>query len=290
VMTANQALPEALCGPDNGIRTATEGQAQEIADELDRYYCEAAAQVDALGLRDWPMQIGHSDWHPGNMLFDGPKVVIDHHVSQDDLGSHVFKDSTAEATGRLILELAEAAQVSVVPAMATPLFAAIATDTGWFRFSSVTETTFQALARLVAAGASPPGIFSALYEQHSLARLHLRGRMLERIEIDPSGRLLWTEVTAEDFRITGALRTDTEEVINQLHTVAGSEVAAMFTELEDGTTKVSLRSKSDFDVRRIAAQFGGGGHTAASGITFHGSLAEARKVVLEAVLAALQIA
>lgn len=75
VLSANQALPEALCRPDNGIKTATEAQASEIADELDRHYREAATHVDALGLRDWPKQIGHSDWHPGNMLFDGPKVV-----------------------------------------------------------------------------------------------------------------------------------------------------------------------------------------------------------------------
>ena len=219
--------------------------------------------------------------------FDGMKVVIDHHVSQDDLGAQVFKDSTAEATGRLILELAEAAQVPITPEIAIPLFAAIATDTGWFRFSSVTEATFQSLARLVAAGASPPLIFSALYEQHSLVRLHLRGRMLERIQADPSGRLLWTEVTEEDFQVTKAKKTDTEEVINLLHTVASCEVAVMFAELEENKTKVSLRSRSDFDVREIASRFGGGGHTAASGITYNGPLAQARTEVLDAVLEAL---
>jgi homoserine kinase type II len=80
VMDANQNLPEALARCDNGPRTTTEQQASEIAEELDRCYREAAAQVDALGLREWPVQIGHSDWHPGNMLFDGPKVsaVIDY--------------------------------------------------------------------------------------------------------------------------------------------------------------------------------------------------------------------
>jgi len=219
--------------------------------------------------------------------FPGERVIIDHHVSQDDLGAIEFKAETAEATGRLILELGEALGVEITPAMAMPLFAAIATDTGWFRFSSVKEETFLALARLVAAGADPPGIFSALYEQHRLARLYLRGRILDHILSDAGGRLLSTHVTREDFRETGAHTTDTEDAINALHTVAGSEVAVLFVELEPEVTKVSLRSRTDFDVQAIAAQFGGGGHRAASGVTFSGSLEEARKAVLDAVRGAL---
>ena len=219
--------------------------------------------------------------------FPGERVIVDHHVSQDDLGAVEFKEETAEATGRLILELGEALGVEITPEIAMPLFAAIATDTGWFRFSSVKEETFLALARLVAAGANPPGIFSSLYEQHSLARLYLRGRILEHVVSDADGRLLSTHVTQQDFRETGAKTTDTEDGINKLHTVAGSEVAVLFVELEPKLTKVSLRSRTDFNVQAIAAQFGGGGHKAASGVTFKGTLEEAQVAVLGAVQEAL---
>ncbi len=219
--------------------------------------------------------------------FPGERVIVDHHVSQDDLGAVEFKEETAEATGRLILELGEALGVEITPEIAMPLFAAIATDTGWFRFSSVEEKTFLALARLVAAGANPPGIFSALYEQHSLARLYLRGRILDHVVSDAEGRLLSTHVTKKDFQETGAKTTDTEDGINKLHTVSGSEVAVLFVELEPELTKVSLRSRTDFNVQAIAAQFGGGGHKAASGVTFKGTLEEAQVAVLGAVQAAL---
>ena len=219
--------------------------------------------------------------------FPGERVIVDHHVSQDDLGAVEFKEETAEATGRLILELGEALGVEITPEIAMPLFAAIATDTGWFRFSSVEEKTFLALARLVAAGANPPGIFSSLYEQHSLARLYLQGRILDHVVSDAEGRLLSTHVTKKDFQETGARTTDTEDAINKLHTVAGSEVAVLFVELEPEVTKVSLRSRTDFNVQAIAAQFGGGGHKAASGVTFKGTLEEAQVAVLGAVQAAL---
>ncbi len=107
--------------------------------------------------------------------FEGVRILIDHHASDDNLGTVTFKDTEAEATGRLILELAEALGVKLTREIAAPLFAAIATDTGWFRFPSVTDQTFAAAAKLVAAGASPPTIFSLLYEQHSFPRLRCAG-------------------------------------------------------------------------------------------------------------------
>lgn len=215
------------------------------------------------------------------------RVVIDHHVSEDDMGALVFKDSTAEATGRLILELAEALGVEITPQIAEPLFAAIATDTGWFRFSSVTATTFAALAKLVAAGAQPARVFAQLYEQHTLARLRLRGRILAHVTPDCDDRLMWTYVTAQDFEECDAQQTDTEDAINSLLTVAGVEAAILFVELEPEQTKVSLRSRSDFDVRKIAEQFGGGGHRAAAGVTYFGAREAAQEAILDAVRASM---
>jgi len=75
VMSSIQKLPEALTRLSNGVAVVEETEAHHLADSLDRVYREAADRAEALGLRDWPKQIGHSDWHPGNMLFDGCRVV-----------------------------------------------------------------------------------------------------------------------------------------------------------------------------------------------------------------------
>jgi phosphoesterase RecJ-like protein len=220
--------------------------------------------------------------------FSGVRVVIDHHVSEDDLGALVFKDDHAEATGRLILQLGEALGVNLTPEIAQPLLTAIATDTGWFRFSSVTAHTFTALAKLTAAGASPARAFAQLFEQHSLPRLHLRGRILDHVKPECNNRLLWTYVTAEDFRECGAQLTDTEDAINLLLTVKGVETAVLFVELEPEQTKVSLRSRSDFNVHEIAEKFGGGGHRAAAGVTYRGPMAEAQQAILDALRTGMQ--
>ena len=220
--------------------------------------------------------------------FPGVRVVVDHHVSQDDMQAMVFKDDRAEATGRLILQVAEALGVEVTPAIANPLFAAIATDTGWFRFPSVTADTFTALAKLTAAGASPVKTFAQLFEQHSLGRLHLRGRILDHVKPECGDRMLWTYVTAADFRECGAQRTDTEDVINMLLTVKGVEAAVLFVELEPEMTKVSLRSRSELNVNKVAEIFGGGGHRQAAGVGFPGPRLEAQQAVLDAMRRAME--
>ncbi len=211
------------------------------------------------------------------------KIVIDHHVSEDDLGAAVFKDSTSESTGRLVLEAIDALGAKLTPEMAMPLFTAIATDTGWFRFASVSDATFAAAGRLTAAGARPHVVFAALYEQNSLARLLLQGRILTNVKSHLGGRLLSTAITQADLQAAGAEPTDTEDVINRLLGVAGVEVALLFLELGPRETKVSLRSRSPIDVNQIAARFGGGGHRAAAGVRFRGPLWEAEPAVLEAV-------
>jgi phosphoesterase RecJ-like protein len=214
-------------------------------------------------------------------------VVIDHHLSEDDLGAEMFKDGASESTGRLVLQAIDALGVELTPEMAAPLFAAIATDTGWFRFASVTADTFSAAARLTAAGAKPHVIFAALYEQNSLARLLLQGRILTNVKSHLGGRLLSTAITQADLQAAGAQPTDTEDVINRLLGVARVEVALLFLELGPQETKVSLRSRSQVDVRAIAEQFGGGGHRAAAGVRFPGPLVKAVPIVVNAVCDAM---
>ena len=216
------------------------------------------------------------------------KVNIDHHVSQDDLGAVTFKDTASESTGRLVLQAIDALGVKLTHEMALPLFAAIGTDTGWFRFASVGEATFQAASRLVAAGVNPAYVFGKLYEQNSLPRILLQGRILSNVKTHLNGRLLTTAITQADLDEVGAESTDTEDVINRLLSVKGAEAAELFLEMSPQETKTSLRSRSDLDMNAIAGQFGGGGHKAASGVRYQGPLGEAETAVIAAVSAAMK--
>ncbi len=217
------------------------------------------------------------------------KLVIDHHVGEDDLGAELFKDVTAEATGRLIFQLAEQLGVKLTPTIAAPLFAAVATDTGWLRFGSTTGETFRVAGQLVDAGASPSVIYNQLYEQDTLARLQLRGRILARTKTEMAGRVAHTAALREDFDATGALPSDTEDVINATLAVAGTQVAVILVEQAAGGFKISFRSRTPrVDCNILASQFGGGGHKAAAGAFINAPFDVAHAKVLDAVRAALR--
>lgn len=212
--------------------------------------------------------------------FSGKKLCVDHHVGEDELGTEFFKDTSAEATGHLVAKIAKHLGVNMTKPMATALYAAIATDTGWFRFSSTTPETYRVIAELVSAGAVPSQIYSDLYERDTLGRIRLRGRILSRTTAELDGKLVYTHVLKEDFPETGALPPDTEDAINLTLAIGGTKVAVIFVEQIAGGFKLSFRSRCAVDCNSLAREFGGGGHKAAAGAFQEGSLAEVQARVL----------
>jgi len=215
------------------------------------------------------------------------KAVIDHHRTQDDLGGLRFVDTTAEAAGRLVYDATKSLGVPITEEAANALFLAIATDTGWFRHSSVAPRTFALAEELVRAGARPTPLYDAVYATNTLGRMRLTGRALERMKMEAGGRIVYTEVYLSDYAETGSIPPDTEDLINFPRSVAGVEIALVFIEQRDGGTKVSFRGKEPHDVGRLAEQFGGGGHRMAAGATVSRPLAETRAAVIKAAIAAL---
>src|SRR6185436_3036329 len=134
------------------------------------------------------------------------------------------------ATGRLVVEAAAALGVKLTKEIATPLFAAIATDTGWFRFASASAGTYRIAEKLIDAGADPAAIYNALYEQDTLGRMKLRGLILSRIETELSGHLAHTYALKEDFAKVNAHPSDTEDVVNLALSIGGTQVAVIFVE------------------------------------------------------------
>ena len=217
------------------------------------------------------------------------RLVMDHHVGEDDLGAELFKNTNAEATGRIVVEAAAALAVSLTQSMAEALFAAIATDTGWFRFGSTTGATLRFAGQLIDAGASPAQMYAQLYEQDTLARLKLRGRILARTQTELDGRLAHTAVFRDDFVETGALPSDTEDVVNLTLAIAGTQAAVILVEQMQGGFKVSFRSRTEkLDCNSVAKSFGGGGHRAAAGAFVNEPWERAQQTVLDTVRRAIQ--
>jgi phosphoesterase RecJ-like protein len=269
-----QATPAGLAwiDPDRRIESLAEGVRKE--DLLDR---------------DLFLVVDTSAWAQLGAMGDVAKamrekvLVIDHHVSEDDISDRWFKDTSAEATARIVYEIGLRLKVPLSERIATPLYAGLSTDTGGFRFPSTTGETFRVAARLVDAHASPPTIYRELFEQDSIARLHLVGRTLAGARVSHEGRIITSTVRQADIKEVQALPSDTEDLINLTLAVKGTELAVILIEQPDGRIKTSFRSRCHVDCNALAARFGGGGHKAAAGAILPGPFEAAQDRVATAV-------
>lgn len=210
-------------------------------------------------------------------LGDLPLINIDHHLGNELYGVVNWVDSAAPAVGEMALLMARALKIELDEAVATPLFLALVTDTGGFRFANATERAFTAGADLVREGARPELVSQWLYESRPLATVRLIGDALETLELDHGGKVATIVVTAEMFERCGATSSDTEGLIDYPRSIAGVETVALVRELPEGGSKVSLRSRGSLDVESIARRNGGGGHKNAAGFTLAESTVEAAR-------------
>lgn len=212
-----------------------------------------------------------------------PKLVIDHHVTQDDLGAIRLVDTSAEAVGRMAHDAILALGGTVTPECANALFTALAMDTGWFRHSNTTGETFRLAGRLVDAGASPHQLHPMLFERNSMGRMKLMGCALNRLLLAAGGRIGHSSIIKTDYPATGAVPPDSEDLVNLTLSVVGVEAGLLFMEQPAGGIKISFRSKGMVNVGKIAEFLGGGGHPAAAGAIVHAPLEEVREQVLKLV-------
>ena len=258
-------------------------------------FLDPAARIMKIGEGITPDEVADTDVHivldtsawvqlgkVGSVLktTTATKVVIDHHVSSDNLGAIEFKDTKAEATGAMVFRMAEALGYPITRDTAVALFAAITTDTGWFRFPSTTADTMRIAGRLIDAGARPAVLYQLLYERFSATRIKLVGRALTDMELVCEGRLAYTVVTQADFKATGAKPVETEDIVNECLRIEGTQAAFIAIEQQNGNIKYSFRSRTSLNVAAVAEQFGGGGHKQASGAILPGPLAAAQEKVL----------
>lgn len=212
-----------------------------------------------------------------------PFFIVDHHVPSVEHTEVHCIEPRAAAAGEIVYHLLQRLRVPLNPELATLLYCTLVVDTGQFRYSNATPAVFQLAAELVAQGADPWHVASALNEQHHPAVLHLLRLTLETLELAAQGRIASITLSQEMLREAEALPEYAEEFVNYPRSIAGVEVAILLRELPDGRWKASLRSKREVDVAAIAAQYDGGGHEHAAGCTLTGPLAVARAQILKSV-------
>ena len=214
-------------------------------------------------------------------------INIDHHPGNKGYGALDWVDESAAACGELVFDLIVALGVRLTPEIATHIYITILTDTGGFHFSHITPRTFEICRRCTEAGAEPEAIARAIYDNSTMGRLRLMGAVLHDLQFVAEGRAVIAALTLDMLQKTGASSDDADGLINIPLTVKDIQAVAFFKEIAANSFRISLRSKGDIDVNRVAGLFCGGGHKNAAGCSVNGAFDDVRRKLVAELTRAL---
>jgi phosphoesterase RecJ-like protein len=216
------------------------------------------------------------------------KLVIDHHVFEGEpWWDEAYVDCTASATGLLVHRIGKELGIELDALGAAGVFTSMVTDTGWFKYSNTDAETLRVAGELVELGVKPHELYSAIYQRNGREQPRGVGRALTQLEYFAEGRL--AVVALSSAHSGEAELADGDEVLDILRAVGRVEVVLLLREQSEGAVRVSARSKHDFDVQRLMAGFGGGGHVKASGATLPAPLKDAKAKLVAAALAQMGV-
>lgn len=198
-------------------------------------------------------------------------VNIDHHATSEHFGTINWIDSTASAVGEMIYNLCKAIGGRVTKEIAECVYMALVTDTGSFHFSNTTDRTLKVASELIKAGVKPAAISEAVYNNYPWSRVELMRQVIGTIKRHDEGRIASMRQTLEMRKIANAVDGDNNGFVN-IPLAARAVVASIYMrEIGGDKYRVSLRSKGDVNVARVAEKFGGGGHANAAGCSVEGN-------------------
>jgi phosphoesterase RecJ-like protein len=202
-------------------------------------------------------------------------VWIDHHRSNDGLGTIPLVDPDASSTCEIVFRLVTAIGGPLTDEVAMCLYAGLITDTGRFQYQAVRPETLRVAAELREHPFDHAHLARVLYEDNRAPYLRLLGTALGRVALVPEADLIWTYLTQDDLAAAEVHQAEADDLIDVVRTAREADVAAVVKQQRDGRFKVSMRSRGGHDVAALAQRFGGGGHRLAAGYTAGRSLEEA---------------
>ncbi|MBI2268169.1 MAG: DHH family phosphoesterase [Candidatus Blackburnbacteria bacterium] len=209
-------------------------------------------------------------------------IVIDHHATNTKYGQINLVDDKVSSTSELLFNLTDQWNVELDKDIATCLLTGIAGDTGTFRWA-ITKDTLSAAGSLLECGADFGEINFNLYQRVPIECFRFAAKVFEKLQFEKMGKCTFAWVSISAAEGDGRVEKDSSfRVIDLLKSIEGVDFALLVTQDKDepGLIKGNLRSRTDFDVSKIAVSLGGGGHKAAAGFAIRGEFEDVVKRVL----------
>lgn len=214
-------------------------------------------------------------------------LALDHHRSNPGFARQNLIVPEAGACAEVVYDVLCAMNVSITLEIAEPLYVAVSTDTGCFRYSNTTPHTHMTAAACLASGFDGGAWNRLLFETKSRPRFEMERIIFDSMEFFAQGKLALVTLFRADIDRVGATIDDLDSIAALTRQIAGVEIGITLTENRDGSCKASVRTAAEADAAAICQKCGGGGHLRAAGASF-ASLSEARDCLLRHALAVYQ--
>ncbi len=215
-------------------------------------------------------------------------INIDHHKTNTMFGEVNIVDPKACATGEILVSVIDEMGIDFTADIARYLYVAICSDSGCFKYSSVTADTLRRTARLLDTGFDHSEITHILFDESPLNVVLMRADVTQNIHSYAGGRL---RIVTADESLAEKYDLETDEVqglVEIPRKVKGTEIAVAIKDI-DGKITASFRANNDIDVAEISMVFGGGGHSKAAGCRINAeSLEKAEKMIADECIKAIE--
>lgn len=215
-------------------------------------------------------------------------VNIDHHATSEHFGTINWIDQTASAVGEMIYNLCKAIGGRITKEIAECVYLALVTDTGSFHFPNTTERTLKVASELIKVGVKPAQISEAVYNSYPWSRIELMRQVLATVRRNDAGNIAWLRQTLEMSENADAVDGDNNGFVNIPLAAKEVEAVVYMREVQPNAYRVSLRSKDNINVARVAEKFGGGGHKNAAGCRVEGDWEMREKEIVAALTEAVE--
>ncbi|MBU5482788.1 bifunctional oligoribonuclease/PAP phosphatase NrnA [Clostridium sp. MSJ-11] len=208
-------------------------------------------------------------------------INIDHHVSNELYGHLNYVDTNSACMGEIVYQMLKDLSIEVDRDIATCLYTSILTDTGSFRYSNTTSVTHSIAGELINTGIDFSSIHRLVFDSKAFDRFKLYGMVFDTMELINNQICVMTVTTDMFTKLNIDPGTDTSDIVSFGNSIKPVEITILLKEKEN-EVKISLRSKSKIDVRKIAESLGGGGHIRAAGASIKNkSLIEVKNILIE---------
>ena len=195
-------------------------------------------------------------------------ISIDHHKNDNtDIFKAYIIDVNAPATGFLVWKYLNHQNLNKPwdIKLSNALYAALMTDTGSFRYNNTSSESHDMASELLGFGVKPYDIYVAIYEQRSLSQLRLLSYVIDNLKFVVDSKICYCILDKKAFKNTDSNIEDVDGFTEFLRSIKNVEVSFIITEQPNKTYRVNFRSKGQYIINDIAANFNGGGHKFAAG-------------------------